>query len=77
MHIEIYLSAADDQWYWRTKNGGRVTTDAEGYVSKGNAVRAAKAHIKGVFKPVSGSMQVQFTLQKRAENEFVLNWSAY
>lgn len=54
MHIEVFMGAGstpnNEQWFWRFRSKGRVTADAEMFPSKANAVRAAKAVVKGVCK---------------------------
>lgn len=39
------FQGVDGLWRWHTKRKGRITADSgEGYASKANAQRAAKAH---------------------------------
>lgn len=48
MHIEIFEGVGG--WYWHFCSKGRVTADSEAFPSKANALRAAKAVVKGVCK---------------------------
>jgi len=59
MHIEIWQSTKTKnvdgksigKWYWHKMNVGRITTDAEPFVSMANAFRAARADVMQTIKP--------------------------
>lgn len=40
--IEVWKSGKSWYWHFRAKNGRIVSTGGEGFVSKANAIRAAK-----------------------------------
>jgi uncharacterized protein YegP (UPF0339 family) len=67
MQIEVWQSTMthDDgitpisftqQWYWRARSSnGKITTDAEAFPTKGNAIRAAKNVVKAFVNEFSGT----------------------
>lgn len=68
MKIEVFVGSNGD-WYWhfRAKNG-RVTADAEAYASKANAIRAAKAVVKGVMQCCDSGYLVKFSKTRYEPN---------
>lgn len=47
------FKGVDRQWYWQlVSRNGKVTADNEGYPTKSNATRAAKALVRSVVKRV-------------------------
>lgn len=53
MHIEVWQALHGGQrWYWhfRARNG-KIVSDAEGFPTKANALRAAKAIMRAVCRP--------------------------
>ena len=83
MHIEVWLGHVENEhggqeppaWFWHFKNKGRITADAEEFPTKSNAIRAAKAVVKAVFKEAEG-MTVQF-VETEAKGVTRIKWSAY
>lgn len=49
MHIEVLKGRA--HYRWRKVNAGKITTCAETFASKSNAIRAAKADVVQTIKP--------------------------
>lgn len=45
--IEVWKGRA--HWHWHLRRNGRIVADAENFPSKGNAMRAAKAVITGLY----------------------------
>lgn len=72
MHIEIFKGKRE--WHWHFVNRGRITADAEGFPSKGNAVRAAKAVVRGVVKPMTRIYAPTFTASVQG-TVTILRWS--
>lgn len=49
MHIEVWKGSGKQPWRWDKVNRGKIVSDAEGFPSKGNAMRAAKAEVRGTI----------------------------
>jgi len=86
MHIEIWQSSKESNvdgknigsWYWHKRsNNGRIVTDAEAFPTMANAVRAAKAEVRGTIKPCAEVLYVDFTSPKFIPKKqcWVIRWS--
>jgi hypothetical protein len=73
MHIEVMKLLGG--WYWHFKNKGRVTADAESFPTKAHAIRAAKAVVKAVIKPLPSYADPVFKTTKVDDNLFHITWS--
>ena len=74
-HIEIWQSPpriGDQRWHWHLKSKGRVVTDAESFPSKGNAIRAAKAVVRGIINAFPGK-EIYFTEEKKGDMT-IIRW---
>lgn len=73
MKIEVW-EGKRGYWYWHFKaSNGRVTADSEGFISKGHAMRAAKAVVRGVVNLFPGK-PVYFTAKPK-EGKIIIRWS--
>ena len=56
MKIQVWQGksvGAKQSWFWHFRqSNGRVVSDAEPFSSKSNAIRAAKAAVKAIIRPV-------------------------
>ena len=51
MKIEVWSNSAG-AWFWHfVARNGKTVADAESFPSKANAIRAAKACVKGIARP--------------------------
>lgn len=61
MRIEVWHGKVGKRqaWFWhlRAKNG-KIVTDAESFPSRSHALRAAKALVRSIVKPVSAEFIV-------------------
>lgn len=78
MFIEVKQGVTAGQWYWRIKaSNRRIIADAEAFVSKGNAIRAAKNVVRGVIKryaaPIPGRAPV-FSQQEMKDGTTRIHW---
>lgn len=85
MHIEVWQGTnrvsettgrvVAQRWHWHFKNRGRIVADAEAFPSKGNAIRAAKAVVRGVVNLWPGT-PVYFTQKPSPDGKrTILRWS--
>lgn len=72
MHIEIFKGKRE--WHWHFVNRGRITADAEGFPSKGNAVRAAKAVVRGVIRAMTPGCIPTFTASAQGSVTIITWW---
>lgn len=77
MHIEVWqnpIKGGDQKWRWRFRaRNGRITAAAESFPTKSNAMRAAKAVVRGVVNLWPGT-PVYFTAKER-DGKTEIRWS--
>jgi uncharacterized protein YegP (UPF0339 family) len=70
------LGDSGANWYWRFKNGGRVTANNEAFPSKSNAVRAVKAIVRAVVKDMVYVEGIQFEVKEDVGKKITtIRWS--
>ena len=78
MHIEVWEGEGPaGAWFWHfVARNGKITADAEPFISKAHAIRAAKAVVRGVVKPFADRYQpIVFTTSKDAIGVTRIEWS--
>lgn len=86
MHIEVFQAShaiikpnRKEQivWCWHLKNKGRIVADGEPFASKGNAIRAAKAVVRGIVKRMSwpAANDVRFMSEtSKTTDKTIITW---
>lgn len=64
MHIEVWEGNGGYFWHFRSRNG-KITADSESFPSKGHAIRAAKAVVRGTCRQI-GVRTLRFTSNESA-----------
>ncbi len=77
MHIEVWHGKVGSKqaWWWHVKSKGRIVTDAEPFPTKAHALRAAKAMVRAVVKPIDAAVARAVHFNVHADGaRFVLEW---
>lgn len=82
MKIEVFRSTSLACWYWHVvARNGKLVADSEGYNTKADAIRAAKAFVRGMIRPYAKSFpmsgeyaNVLFTMKTDKHNIVTIRW---
>ena len=85
MYIEVFQQKPQDhqlpvaeslQWYFHFKQtNGRIIAVSESYVTKGNAVRAAKTVVRGIAKTLLGKGFTPRFYERQVDGVIRMSWS--
>jgi hypothetical protein len=75
MSVRIEIWQANEKWFWHVRaSNGRVTSDAESFPSRSNAIRAAKRVVATITEPM-GVIPL-FAQRMEKDGTLVLTWGA-
>lgn len=77
MHIEVFPSATSYglEWHWHFRSGNRrIVADAEAFVTKANAIRAAKSVVRSVLTRCIRTEYLSFVQTELKNGKTRIHW---
>ena len=71
MRIEVFPGKKGG-WFWHKRSKGRITADAQKFLSRSHAVRASKAEVRATLK-CCGAVP-RFEQKVRADGVLEITW---